>query len=295
MTARAVARYRKAAAPAGSGTRLGRIAIHAVVIAFMIVWFTPIMGLFASSIRPPEEMSSSGWWAVFVRPLLTGYNYQQALRLSHVDESIWTSIALAVPTTILTTLLSAVGAYAFTRMAFRGRVVLSLILVALLVVPPQVTLVPILRVYAALGLQGAVPAVWLYQVGFTIPFGIFLIRGFFASIPEDIFEAASIDGASTLRTFVSIALPLAGPVLASLAIMQFLWSWNDLLIPLLFLGGSDLSAPITVQVAGMVQTTGQGENLLMASTFISVLLPLVILVALQRYFVRGVLGGAVKG
>jgi alpha-glucoside transport system permease protein len=191
--------------------------------------------------------------------------------------------------------MSAMGAFAFTRMPFRGQIVLSLILVALLVVPPQVTLVPILRVYAATGLQGTVPAVWLYQIGFTVPFGIFLVRGFFASIPDEIFEAASIDGASTLRMFTSIALPLAAPVLASLIIMQFLWSWNDLLIPLLFLGGGELQSPITVQVAGMVQSTGQGENLLMAATFVSVIIPLIILVGLQRYFVRGVLGGAVKG
>lgn len=274
---------------------VARIAIHVIVVGFMIIWFTPILGLFISSLRPPAEMSSSGWWAVFVKPLLTGYNYQQAMQVSQIDQSIWTSIAIAIPTTIITTMLSAIGAFAFTRMEFIGRMALSLVLVALLVVPPQVTLVPILRVYAALGMQGMVPAVWLYQIGFTIPFGIFLIRGFFASIPNDIFEAASIDGAGTLRTFIDVALPLAAPVLASLAIMQFLWSWNDLLIPLLFLGGGDLAAPITVQVAGMVQTTGQGENLLMASTFISVLLPLAILIVLQRYFVRGVLGGAVKG
>jgi alpha-glucoside transport system permease protein len=279
----------------GTNSPLRRVVIHVVVFAFMVIWFTPILGLFVSSIRIPEEMSKSGWWVAFVRPFFTGYNYQQAIALSHVDESIWTSLAISVPTTILTTLLSAIGAFAFTRMPFKGQLVLSLLLVALLVVPPQVTLVPILRVYAALGLQGQAPAVWLYQVGFTIPFGIFLIRGFFASIPADIFEAASIDGAGTLRIFTSIALPLAAPVLASLAIMSFLWSWNDLLIPLLFLGGSDLSPTITVRVAGMVQTTGQGENLLMAATFVSVLLPLVILVTLQRYFVRGVLGGAVKG
>lgn len=281
--------------PVGPKSPLARFALHAIVLAFMVIWFTPILGLFISSIRPPTEMSKGGWWMVFVQPLFTGLNYQQAMQVSHIDESIWTSLAISIPTTILTTLFSAIGAFAFTRMTFRGQLFLSLVLVALLVVPPQVTLVPMLRVFSALGMQGMVPTVWIYQVGFTVPFGIFLIRGFFASIPADIFEAADIDGASTLRTFVSIALPLAAPVLASLAIMSFLWSWNDLLIPLLFMGGSDLRPPITVQVAGMVQTTGQGENLLMAATFVSVLLPLAILIALQRYFVRGVLGGAVKG
>lgn len=274
---------------------LARGTLHAIVFAFMIVWFTPVMGLFVSSVRPASQMSKSGWWTVFIHPLFTGYNYQSAMSVLHVDESIWTSLAISIPTTILTTLLSAVGAHALTRMPFKGQTAISLLLVALLVVPPQVTLVPMLRVYIATGLQGTVPAVWIYQAGFTIPFGIFLIRGFFASIPNEIFEAAAIDGASIFRAFVSIALPLAAPVLSALAIMQFLWSWNDLLIPLLFLGGGDNAPPITVRVAGMMQMTGEGENLLMAATFISVLLPLVVLVTLQRYFIRGVLGGAVKG
>jgi alpha-glucoside transport system permease protein len=281
--------------PVGPKSSVARFVIHAIVIAFMVIWFTPILGLFISSVRPAAELSKGGWWLAFVQPLFTGLNYQQAMQVSHIDQSLWTSLAISIPTTIMTTLLSAVGAFAFTRMTFRGQIVLSLILVAVLVVPPQVTLVPMLRVFSALGMQGQVPTVWIYQVGFTVPFGIFLIRGFFASIPPDLFEAAEIDGASTLTTFVQVALPLAAPVLASLAIMSFLWSWNDLLIPLLFMGGGDLRPPLTVQVAGMVQTTGQGENLLMAATFVSVLLPLVILIALQRYFVRGVLGGAVKG
>ena len=281
--------------PAGPKSPVARVVIHAIVIIFMVIWFTPILGLFISSVRPSTELSKGGWWLAFIQPLFTGLNYQQAMQVSHIDESLWTSLAVSIPTTVMTTLLSAIGAFAFTRMTFKGQIVLSLILVAVLVVPPQVTLVPMLRVFSALGMQGMVPTVWIYQVGFTVPFGIFLVRGFFASIPPDLFEAAEIDGASTLTTFVSVALPLAAPVLASLAIMSFLWSWNDLLIPLLFMGGGDLRPPLTVQVAGMVQTTGQGENLLMAATFVSVLLPLVILIALQRYFVRGVLGGAVKG
>jgi alpha-glucoside transport system permease protein len=180
-------------------------------------------------------------------------------------------------------------------MNFVGRTVISLILVAMLVIPPQVTLVPMLKFFSAIGLQGTIPSVWIYQVGFTIPFGIFLIRGFIASIPEELFEAAAIDGASTFQTFRSIVAPLSLPVLASLAIMQFLWSWNDLLIPLLFLGGSDLEAPLTVQVAGLVQSNGEGEAVLMAATCVSILVPLIVLIALQRFFVRGVLGGAVKG
>jgi len=277
------------------GRSRGRLLVHITVGLFMVVWFTPILSLFVSSIRTQADSATSGWWMAFVEPLFTGYNYQQAMSIVGVGESIGTSLAIAIPVTVLTTLISALGAYSLTRMKFAGRTTLSLVLVAMLVVPPQVTLVPMLTFFNSVGLSGSVPAIWIYQVGFTVPFGIFLLRGFMASMPDELFEAASLDGAQPLRVFRSIVLPLSVPVMASLAIMQFLWSWNDLLIPLLFLGGSDLPAPITVQVAGLVQVTGQGEGALMAATFVSVLIPLILIVSLQRYFVRGILGGAVKG
>lgn len=272
-----------------------RLLVHIVVGLLSVIWFTPVLALFVSSIRTQSDNAATGWWTAFVRPLFTGFNYQQAFSVMGVGDSIATSLAIAIPVTVLTTSISALGAYALTRMSFRGRTALSLLLVALLVVPPQVTLVPLLKLFNTLGLSGSIPAVWIYQVGFTVPFGIFLLRGFMVGIPKELFESASIDGASPLRVFRSVVLPLSVPVMMSLAIMQFLFSWNDLLIPLLFLGGSDLPAPITVQVAGLVQTTGQGEGTLMAATFISVVIPLIIIISLQRYFVRGILGGAVKG
>lgn len=273
----------------------GRLVLHVVVGLLSVIWFTPILELFVSSIRTQTDSAASGWWMAFVRPLFTGFNYQQAMSVVQIGSSFTTTLAIAIPTTVLTTLVSAVGAFALTRMRFRGRTAVSLILVAMLVIPPQVTLVPLLKAFAAIGLSGTVPAVWIYQVGFTVPFGVFLLRGFIASIPEELFESAQLDGADALRTFRSIVLPVSVPVLASLAIMQFLWSWNDLLIPLIFLGGSDLTAPLTVQVAGLVQSNGQGESLVMAATFISVIVPLAVIVSMQRYFVRGILGGAVKG
>jgi alpha-glucoside transport system permease protein len=277
------------------GGRWGRVIVHIIVLALMVIWFIPVLGLFVSSVRTASDTASSGWWTAFIAPLFTGYNYQQAFAVTGVGQSMATSLAISIPVTVMTTLLSAIGAYALTTMSFRGRSVLSLLLVALLVVPPQVTLVPMLQFFNATGLSGTVPAVWIFQVGFHVPFGIFLVRGFIASIPGDVLEAAAIDGASALRIFRSIVLPLSLPVLASLAIMQFLWSWNDLLVPLLFLGGTDLAQPMTVQIAGLVQETGQGQSLLLASTVVSTLLPLIILIGLQRYFVRGILGGAVKG
>ncbi|QPZ39461.1 carbohydrate ABC transporter permease [Paramicrobacterium chengjingii] len=269
--------------------------IHVVVVVFIVSWFVPILALLVSSLRTQDDTATSGWWMAFIEPLFTIYNYELALDGAGVVGSLTTSLAIAVPTTILTTVLSTIGAYALTRMSFRGRAALSLLLVSLLVTPPQITLVPLLKVYNEIGLSGTVPGIWVYQVGFTVPFGIFLIRGFISSIPNELFESASVDGASPLRMFRSIAIPLSMPVMASLAIMQFLWSWNDLLVPLIFLGGSQLPNPITVELAGMAQQISQGQGTLLATTFLSVAVPLILVISLQRYFVRGVLGGAVKG
>lgn len=269
--------------------------VHLIVVVFMLSWFVPILALFVSSIRTQADTASTGWWMAFIKPLFTGYNYTLAMQQVGVAGSLATSLAIAIPTTVLTTTISVIGAFALTRMKFFGRTALSLVLVAMLVTPPQITLVPMLRVYHAIGLSGTVPGIWLYQVGFTVPYGIFLIRGFISNIPAELFESAAVDGASTLRTFRSIVVPLSLPIMASLAIMQFLWSWNDLLIPLIFLGGSSLPAPITVQIAGVAASTSQGQGPLMAATFLSVAIPLLLVVGLQRYFVRGVLGGAVKG
>jgi len=275
--------------------RWGRLIVHIVVVAFMVVWFTPVLGLFVSSFRTQGDIGDSGWWHAFIAPLFTGYNYQQAMQVIGLGQSLGTSLAIAVPATVLTTLISAIGAFALTRMRFRGRTVLSLALVALMVTPPQVTLVPLLKFFDLTKLYGTIPALWLYMVGFTVPFGVFLVRGYLTSIPEELFESARIDGASDLRILTSIVLPLCAPVLASLAIMQFLWAWNDLLTPLIFLGGTAVAQPLTVNVAGLVTATGQGEAQLMAATVISIIIPLLVIISMQRHFVRGVLGGAVKG
>jgi alpha-glucoside transport system permease protein len=272
-----------------------RLVIHIVVVLFMVVWFTPVLGLFVNSVRTQSDIGESGWWHAFVAPLFTGYNYQQAINVIGLGQSLGTSLAISIPTTVLTTFISAIGAFALTRMTFAGRTVLSLMLVALMVTPPQVTLVPLLKLFDVTGLYGTIPALWFYMVGFTVPFGVFLVRGFISAIPDELFESARIDGAGDLRIFLRIVLPLSAPVLASLAIMQFLWAWNDLLTPLIFLGGTSVAQPLTVNVAGLVTATGQGEAQLMAATVVSILVPLAVIISMQRYFVRGVLGGAVKG
>lgn len=274
--------------------RLKQTGLHTAVFLLCLVWFTPILSLFVTTFRTESDSSLTGWWHAFIewRPVLS--NYVEAMYLTGVGRSIVNSIVLTVPTVLGTVLFSAIGAFALARMRFRGRTALFLAMVGFQVLPPQLVLVPMLEFFLALGLTGTFVPVWIIEMGLTVPFGIFLLYGFFSSIPSDLVEAARIDGASEPRIFFQIILPLSGAVLASLAILQFMIAWNHLLIPLIFLGSGSLS-PLTVQVASLAQTNAGGLNTLTAATFISVVVPLVLIVTLQKYFVRGVLGGAVKG
>jgi alpha-glucoside transport system permease protein len=274
---------------------LKRACLHLVVVGLCVVWFTPVLSLFVTSLRTESDSSLTGWWHAFVEPRFVLTNYIEAIYLTGVGRSVLNSITLAIPTVIGTVLVSAFGAFALAQMRFRGRIAVFLALVGLQVLPPQVILVPMLEFFFGLGLTGTFLPVWILEMGLTVPFGIFLLYGFFASIPSELIEAARIDGASEPRIFLQIVLPLSTAILASLGILQFMIAWNHLLIPLIFLGGAGGLAPLTVQVAGLAQTSGGGENILTAATFISVLVPLVIIVALQKYFVRGILSGAVKG
>ncbi|CDZ45747.1 carbohydrate ABC transporter permease [Neorhizobium galegae] len=275
-------------------SRLKRIALHGAVLLLCVVWFTPVLSLFVTTFRSESDSSQTGWWHAFAewRPALS--NYIEAMYLTGVGRSVVNSIVLTVPTVLGTVLFSAIGAFALARMRFRGRIALFLAMVGFQVLPPQLVLVPMLKFFIAAGLTGTFIPVWVIEMGLTVPFGIFLLYGFFSSIPSDLVEAARIDGASEPRIFFQIILPLSGAVLASLAILQFMIAWNHLLIPLIFLGSGSLS-PLTVQVASLAQTNAGGLNTLTAATFISVIVPLVLIVSLQKYFVRGVLGGAVKG
>jgi alpha-glucoside transport system permease protein len=272
-----------------------RSPLHLTVIVLCAIWLAPTLGLFVTSIRTPSDITSGGWWESVTNPKFTFFNYQQALEQSEISGSILNSLLIAVPTTVLLVLISAFAGYAFAWMRFPGRETLFFVVIAMLVVPPQVTLIPMLKLCNTLGLTGTLPAVWLYQIGFTLPFGIFMLRNFFAGLPKELIEAAQMDGASPVRTFMQVVLPVSAPACASLAILQFIWSWNDLLIPLLFLGGGSDNAPMTVRIAGLVQSTGEGKNLLTAATFIAVIIPLAVFFAMQRYFARGVVAGAVKG
>ena len=203
------------------------------------------------------------------------------------------SLLVTIPATFLPILFAALAGYAFSWLHFRGRFLLFAILVGLQVVPLQMTLVPISRIYAQLGLNGSFLGVWLFHTGFGMPYSIFLMRNFLGSLPKDLFESAYIDGASHWTTFYKLVIPLAMPAIASLGIFQFLWVWNDLLVALVFLGGKN--PVMTYQISNMVTSLGAGWHLLTAAAFLSMLLPMIVFFSLQRFFVRGMMAGSVKG
>ena len=274
---------------------IGRIPLHTAVILIAILWNIPTLGLVVSSFRPFGLVSTTGWWTAFAPPFdFTLDNYQRVLATNNMGTSFFNSLVISIPATIIPIAIATYAAYAFAWMRFPGRRTLFLILIALLVIPLQTTLVPVLRMFTSVGLNGTFPAIWLAHTGYGLPLTIYLMRNFIASLPADLFEAASIDGASPLTTFFRIVVPLSVPALASVAIFQFLWVWNDLLVALVFLGGTPSVAPVTVTVSNLVQSLGQNWQLLTAAAFIASALPLVVFLALQRYFVRGLLAGSYR-
>lgn len=226
-------------------------------------------------------------------PVGLACNLSDVLNPRGMGRAFVNSLLITIPATILPILLAAFAGYAFSWMHFKGRFLLFAILVGLQVVPLQMTLVPILRLYAEMGLNGTFLGVWLFHTGFGMPYAIYLMRNFLGSLPRDLFESAYLDGASHWTAFSKLVIPLAMPAIASLGIFQFLWVWNDLLVALVFLGGT--TPVMTYQISNMVTSLGAGWHLLTAAAFLSMLLPMIVFFALQRYFVRGMLAGAVKG
>ncbi|HEX9330349.1 MAG TPA: ABC transporter permease subunit [Anaerolineales bacterium] len=220
-------------------------------------------------------------------------NLRDLLNPRGMGRAFLNSLFVTIPATILPILFAAFAGYAFAWLDFKGRFLLFALLVGLQVVPLQMTLVPISRLYAQMGLNGTFLGVWLFHTGFGLPYAIYLMRNFLGSLPNDLFEAAYLDGASHWTAFYRLVLPLAAPAIASLGIFQFLWVWNDLLVALVFLGGT--TPVMTYQISNMVTSLGAGWHLLTAAAFLSMLLPMLVFFSLQRYFVRGMLAGAVKG
>lgn len=275
---------------------LNHAIIPAITVCIGLLWSVPTFGLFISSLRPANLIRSSGWWTAFVPPWhFTIENYQQVIQAQGLGLAFLNSLVIAIPGTLLPILLASFAAYAFAWMHFPGRDWLFLGIVALLIIPIQITLASVLNLFTAMGITGSYFAVWLAHTAYGLPFAIYLLRNFFASLPADLFESAHIDGASHWQFFFTIVLPLSVPSLASLFIFQFMWVWNDLLVALIFLGGSPQRAPLTLTIANLVNSYGTNYQVLTSAAFISMALPLVIFFSLQRYFVRGILAGSVKG
>ncbi len=278
---------------------LPTIPLHVVVIGACLLWLMPSVGLLVSSFRTRNDVLSSGWWTVFRNPFdfrqYTLENYIHVLSARGMGRAFLNSLFITIPSTIIPITVAAFAAYAFAWMEFPGRQTLFAIVVGLLVVPLQMTLIPVLRVYNRLGLAGTFVGLWLAHTGYGLPFAIYLLRNFFGALPKDLFESAFLDGASHLTAFFRLALPLSVPALASLAIFQFLWVWNDLLVALIYLGGTEKVAPLTLKLSSLVNSLGQNWHLLTAAAFVSMALPLVVFFSLQRYFVRGILAGSLKG
>ncbi|WP_448006864.1 carbohydrate ABC transporter permease [Agromyces bauzanensis] len=272
-----------------------RVWVHVALVLIALIWLVPVVALLISSFRRPQEVLQSGWWEAFSPPYaFTIRNYIEVIGSDGLGQAFLNSLTITIPVTLLTTLVGAVAGYAFARWRFRGREVVFAVILVLLSVPLQLTLVPVLRVFTELGIVGSFEAIWVAHVGYSLPFAVYLMRSFFAGLPDSLFDAAAVDGASELRTFLSLGLPLAVPALAAVAVFVFMNVWNDLLVALIYLGGGRDVAPLTVVVGGLVNSRGEGWQTLTAAAFILMIVPMVVFFALQRYFVRGLLAGAVK-
>jgi alpha-glucoside transport system permease protein len=271
---------------------LAKAPVHLILIVVGLFWLVPTFGLFVTSLLAPEDFQEAGWWQVFTEPSkLTFENYSRVFDTEAITDALLTTVWVSVGTTLGVVLVAALAGYAFAWLEFPGRDWLFIFVIALLVVPLQMALIPIFSFYNNLGIFDTVLSLILFHVAFGLPFAIFLLRNFFIGIPKDILESARIDGASELRIFVRLMLPLGLPAIASLAIFQFLWVWNDLIVALTF--GRE-TQPITVAIFSQLRQFGANIELIAPASFVSLVIPLVVFFAFQRYFVQGLLAGSVK-
>ena len=273
--------------------------VRFLVLLIALVWTLPSAGLLVSSLRPPIDITSSGWWTVFAHPfeasVWTVENYEQVLTTHGLGNAFLNSVLVTVPSVVIPITIAAFAAYAIAWLEFPGRKLLFIVVVGLMVVPLQMSLIPLLRLYTQLDLNGTFLGVWLAHTGFGLPLAVFLLFGYISTLPGEIIESARVDGASPLTTFTRLVLPLSVPVVASFAIFQFLWVWNDLLVALIFLGTKEEVAVITARLAALVGRRGEQWHVLTAGAFVSMAVPLLVFFLLQRYFVRGLTAGSVKG
>ncbi len=265
--------------------------VNIVLAVVAVFWLVPTVGLFIASFRSSADNSQSGWWTVFLKPAqLTLENYEDLLANPTITGSFLNTVLIVVPTTILVIVIGALAAYAFSWMHFPGRDWMLIAVIVLLAVPLQVALIPIAKLFGAIGIFGSIVGVILFHVAFGLPFAIFLLRNFFSQLPAELLEAARIDGASEARIFARVVFPLGLPAIASLGIFQFLWTWNDLLVALIF--SNSTSQPITVAIQSQLRQFGANIDVLSSGAFLSMVIPLVVFFGFQRYFVQALLAGS---
>ena len=268
------------------------------VFAICALWTMPTLGLLVTSVRNPLNITTSGWWTALLHPFeanqWTLSNYATVLSSDGMGNAFINSLIVTLPSTVIPITIAAFAAYAFAWVPFRGRGILFTIVVGLLVVPIQMSLIPILQIYSAGNLYGSFLGIWLAHTGFGLPLAIFLLYNFISQLPRDLFESAAIDGASHLQAFTRIVLPLSVPALGAFAIFQFLWVWNDLLVALVFLGPGAEVRVLPTALFQLIGSRGGSWHLLTAGAFITMVVPLVVFLLLQRAFVRGILAGSVK-
>jgi alpha-glucoside transport system permease protein len=273
--------------------------VNGLVALICLIWLLPALGLLISSFRHPDHITTSGWWTVFRHPFDLGQytleNYRRVLSAHGLGRAFLNSLTATIPSTFIPITVAAFAAYALAWMRFPGRDWLFTLIVGSIVVPLQMTLIPLLRLYVSLKVSGTFPGIWLAHTGFGIPLAVYLMYSFISQIPRDLIEAATVDGASHFQIFTTIIMRLSLPAMASFAIFQFLWVWNDLLVSLVFLGTNKDVATLTVVVSELVGTRGQDWHLLTAGAFVAMVVPVIVFLLFQRYFIRGILAGAVKG
>ena len=280
--------------------------IAALIVA--VLWTVPTFGLFISSFRPAPLVRTTGWWTIFTNPGFTLNNYSEVLAAGNsqlnLAGSFINSIAITLPATVIPLAIASLAAYAFAWTEFRGKNILFIGVFALQIVPIQMALVPLLQYFSqgtifgvpvvqAISGSGGYTQVWIAHTIFALPLGIYLLHNFISEIPREVIEAARVDGAGHGQIFLRIVLPLSMPAIASIAIFQFIWVWNDLLVALIFADGA--VAPMTKLLAEITGSRGQDWHLLTAGAFLSILVPVLVFLALQRFFVRGLLAGSTKG
>ncbi|MFF7595470.1 carbohydrate ABC transporter permease [Streptomyces mirabilis] len=272
---------------------LGNGLVQAFLVIVGLVWVTPLAGLFLSSMRSAQDTAEGGWWTVLTRPgQLSFDNYSALLGNAGMTRAFWNTVLISVPATVLVVVIAALAGYAFAWLEFPFRDTIFLVVVALLVVPVQIGLLPVAKLFGALGLFGTIPGVVLFHVSYGLPFAIFLLRNYFAEMPKEMLEAARMDGGSEWRIFTRLVLPVGRPAIASLAIFQFLWVWNDMLVALLFADSS--SQPLTVELQSQIRQFGSNIDVLAPGAFLSLIVPVMVFFAFQRHFVQGVMAGSVK-